>query len=118
MGYAAPGRKQGLLKRVLGVLSRPEYPVAVQLHFGLIGADELAERVLVSGLHPPDQVLSHRALPPSSSPCRVVPRSQVLIPQRTETGRPVSGADWISTRSGQSAGAEPATERRRTNGTV
>jgi hypothetical protein len=69
MGQAAPGRQQGLLQRVLGVLGGPEDPVAVQPQFALVGADELAERMLVAGLYPPGQVCRHRAILPSPSPC-------------------------------------------------
>ena len=45
---AAPNAKQGLLKRVLGVVQRTEHPVAMRMQAGAIGLDELAEGALVS----------------------------------------------------------------------
>jgi hypothetical protein len=51
----------------------------VQLQFALVGADELAKRMLVAVLDPLDQVLRHHVIPPSSSP--------VLTPEKQKTGR-------------------------------
>ena len=69
---ALPGGQQRVLQRVLGVLHRPQDPVAVHLQFPLVAADELAERLPVPGTCPVDQICCHNAstspvcLPPSS----------------------------------------------------
>ena len=44
----APGRQQGFLQHVLGVLDRAEDPVAVQLQLAPVGLGELAERLPVA----------------------------------------------------------------------
>jgi hypothetical protein len=44
---AAPRGEQGLLHQVLGVLHRPDDPVAVQLQLAPVGIGQLPERVLV-----------------------------------------------------------------------
>ena len=52
----------------------------------------------------------HRLLHP------VVPRSQVLIPERAKTGRPVSRRGGISTRSGQRTAAGTGHRKEKDNG--
>ena len=44
----APGAKQGVLKRVLGVVKRAEHPVAVGLQLAAERLHELGERALVT----------------------------------------------------------------------
>ena len=63
-GQALPGRQQGLLQRVLRVEGRAEDPVAVHLQLAPVGADELAERLLVAGPGPVYQVRAHRTTLP------------------------------------------------------
>ena len=52
LAEAAPGREQGLLQHVLGVLHRAEDPVAVQPQFGQVRTGEFAEGLIVSGAGP------------------------------------------------------------------
>jgi hypothetical protein len=55
-----PGRQQGLLERVLRVEGRAEDPVAGHLQLAPVGADEFAERLLLTGPGPVYQVRAHR----------------------------------------------------------
>jgi hypothetical protein len=51
-----PGGHEGLLECVLGVLQRSEDAVAVHLQFVGVHFDQFAERVVVAGPSPSDQV--------------------------------------------------------------
>ena len=94
---APPGCQQRLLHRVLGVVNRAEDPVAVQLQFTLIGADELAKRLIVSGPGQGRQVRGH-LLSPLASSCASALVSQVQIPRGGKTGRARARSPGISGR--------------------
>ncbi len=43
-----PGRQQRVLQGILGVVDRPQHPVAVHLQLSLVRADKLAERLPIA----------------------------------------------------------------------
>src|SRR5262245_20540567 len=51
-----PSRQQRLLHGILGVVHRTEEAIAMQLQLMAVGVDEVAERIVVSGPRPVDQV--------------------------------------------------------------
>ena len=57
---AAPGREEGLLEHVFGVLQRAEDPVAVQLELTPVGVGELPERQLIARTGAAQQPLGHQ----------------------------------------------------------
>src|SRR6202035_3993720 len=82
-----PGRDQGLLQRVLGILYRTQHPVAVHLQLALVGVDEPAERLPVSGPGQSDQLRGHHAHPRTPFPS--------LPPDNTFTGMDTAwSANW------------------------
>jgi hypothetical protein len=88
-GQPAPGRQQRLLKRVLGVLGGAKNPVAMDLQLVLIGVHQLPERVLVPGPGPGLSSPPSRCVPSTRSVPS--PRSPVLTPPATKTGRSAPG---------------------------
>ena len=58
-GQAAPGREQGLLHHVLGILNRAEHPVAVNLQLAPVWLGELAEGLPIAGPGPGHGLLAH-----------------------------------------------------------
>ena len=46
-GQPAPGPDERLLERVVGVVHRPEHPVAVRVHRSAVGFDQLVEELLL-----------------------------------------------------------------------
>jgi hypothetical protein len=60
---AAPGREEGLLEHVFGVLERAEDPVAVQLELAPEGVGELPERQLIARTGAAQQPLGHQLRP-------------------------------------------------------
>ncbi len=63
---AAPRREQRLLEQVLGVLGRADDPVDVQLELTLVGAGQLAERVLVARAGTGEGRLGHARILPEA----------------------------------------------------
>jgi hypothetical protein len=60
-----PGRQQSLLEEVLGIVERPEDPVAVHVQLRTVGVGQLGERVAVSDLGAGERGIGHRVIPPA-----------------------------------------------------
>ena len=55
----APGAKQRVLERVLGVVDRSQHPVAVGVQLATVGLDQTTERALVARARPLEQARVH-----------------------------------------------------------
>ena len=74
---AAPSGEQRLLEQVLGVLSRADDPVDVQLELTPVGVGELAERVLVAGTRAIQGLLGHIRILASTLPFAAITSNDV-----------------------------------------
>jgi hypothetical protein len=64
-GQPAPGTQESLLQRVLGVVKRPEHPVAVRVKLSAVVIDDAAKDVLVFAAHGELAGKGHRSIRPA-----------------------------------------------------
>src|SRR4051794_13016788 len=84
--------EQRLLEDVLGVLHRPQHPVAVDQQLATVRVGQPGERLGVARLGAGQQMGAegHRSIPPAASPRAASP---VLTPAGTATGRTADAQD-------------------------